>query len=191
MGEIVPAPQSATDPFRGAIFFLPVVQVVTDFFDELKSRSQGYASMDYHPVGYRLNDLVRLDIRINQEQIDPLAVIVHRDAAYRVGKGLANRLKSTVPRQQFRIPIQATIGSRVVASESIPGAPPAMNMLCCLSAFFVGINAIAPANHPSGVIPSMYDLGLMICCHALPCTFPIAQLIHMSRWRSGGPGHIP
>lgn len=94
---------------------------MTDFFDELKSRSQGYASMDFQPIGYRTSDLVRLDIRINQEQIDPLALIVHRDAAYRVGRSLAARLKATIPRQQFKIPIQAAIGSRIVASESIPG----------------------------------------------------------------------
>ena len=109
-------------------------QVVTDFFDELKSRTQGYASMDFHQIGYRKNDLVRMDIRINQEQIDPLATIVHREAAYRVGKALAARLKTTIPRQQFKIPIQATIGSRVVASETIPGESDCCRCCACHAA---------------------------------------------------------
>ena len=98
------------------------VQVVTDFFDELKSRSQGYASMEYHVTGYRQNHLVRLDIRINNEPAEPLATIVHRDSAYRVGRALTKRLRELIPRQQFRIPIQAAIGSKVIAAESLSGA---------------------------------------------------------------------
>ena len=99
------------------------VQVVTDFFDELKSRSQGYASMEYHVTGYRQNHLVRLDIRINNEPAEPLATIVHRDSAYRVGRALTKRLRELIPRQQFRIPIQAAIGSKVIAAESLSGVP--------------------------------------------------------------------
>ena len=103
---------------------LDILQVVTDFFDELKSRSQGYASMEYHITGYRKNDLVRLDIKINGELAEPLANIVHRSNAYHVGRALTKRLKELIPRQQFKVPIQAAIGAKVVASESIAGLAP-------------------------------------------------------------------
>lgn len=98
-----------------------VMQVVTDFFDDLKSRSQGYASMEYSQIGYRPNRLVRLDIRINNEVCEPLANIVHRDNAYTVGRSLVKRLKELIPRQQFKFSIQAAIGGKIVASEGVQG----------------------------------------------------------------------
>jgi GTP-binding protein LepA len=99
---------------------MPLAEVVTDFFDQMKSRTKGYASMEYQLMGYRTDDLVRMDILINGDRVDPLANIVHRDKAYYVGKALVEKLKELIPRHQFKIPLQATIGSRVIASESIP-----------------------------------------------------------------------
>ena len=98
---------------------IPLGEVVTDFFDELKSRSKGYASMEYSFAEYRKNDLIRLDVMINGEPAEPLACICHRDKSYNMGRGLVDALKELIPRQMFRIPIQAAIGTKVIASTSI------------------------------------------------------------------------
>merc|ERR1712032_1224495 len=98
---------------------IPMAEVVTDFFDELKSRSKGYASMEYTFMEYRKNDLVRLDVRINGDLVEPLATICHRDKSYYIGRALCRKLKEVIPRQMFKIPIQAVIGVKPIASTNI------------------------------------------------------------------------
>jgi len=98
---------------------MPLAEMITDFFDQMKSKSKGYASMEYSLCGYRENDLVRLDILINGEPALPLAAIVHRDASQTTGKALTRKLKELIPRQQFKVPIQAAIGQKIVASSQI------------------------------------------------------------------------
>jgi GTP-binding protein LepA len=107
-------------PTRSTIVYeLPLAEVITDFFDQLKSRTKGYASMEYSITDYRESDLVRLDVKINYEDAPPLACIVHRDNAQTVGRRLVASLKRLIPRQMFKVPIQACIGVKVIASESI------------------------------------------------------------------------
>jgi len=101
------------------IYELPLAEVITDFFDQLKSRTKGYASMEYSVIDYRESDLVRMDIKINYENASPLATIVHRDMAQNVGRKLVEKLKELIPRQMFKVPIQACIGVKVIASASI------------------------------------------------------------------------
>ena len=117
-GEYIDMKYITTDRVT-LVYEIPLAEVVTDFFDQMKSRTKGYASMEYHLIGYRVNELVRLDVLINSEKADPLTTIVHRDKAYNVGRGLVEKLKELIPRQQFKIPLQASIGSRIIASESI------------------------------------------------------------------------
>ena len=100
-------------------FEMPLAEIVFDFYDRLKSVSRGYASFDYHPVGYRESDLIKMDILLNAEQIDALSALVHRSNAYNLGKKLCTKLKELIPRQQFEIPIQAAIGAKIIARETI------------------------------------------------------------------------
>jgi len=98
---------------------MPLAEVLFDFYDKLKSATRGYASMDYELIGYRANTLVRLDMMINGDPVDALSAIVHRDRAHQLGKQLAIKLKEIVPRQQYEVAIQAAIGARIVARETI------------------------------------------------------------------------
>jgi GTP-binding protein LepA len=108
------------DPTRVVLHFeMPLAELIVDYFDQLKSRSQGYASMDYEELGYREANLAKVDILVNGEPVDALSLIVHPDRARSTGRALAERLKQLIPRQMFEIPIQAAIGSNVIARESV------------------------------------------------------------------------
>jgi GTP-binding protein LepA len=101
------------------IYSIPLAEVVTDFFDQLKSRTQGYASLDYEPAEYAVADLVKVDILLNGESVDAFSTIVHRDKAYDYGRRMAEKLRELIPRQLFDVPIQAAIGGRIIARETV------------------------------------------------------------------------
>jgi len=100
-------------------FEMPLAEIVFDFYDRLKTVSRGYASFDYHPIGYRQSDLIKLDLLLNSEQVDALSALVHRSNAYDLGKRICLKLKDLIPRQQFEIPIQAAIGAKIISRETI------------------------------------------------------------------------
>ncbi|MAT60867.1 MAG: elongation factor 4 [Micrococcales bacterium] len=100
-------------------YTLPLAEIVYDFFDALKSRTKGYASLDYEPDGEQASDLVKVDILLHGEPVDAFSAILHRDSAYAYGVAMASRLRELIPRQQYEVPIQAAIGSRIIARETI------------------------------------------------------------------------
>ena len=100
-------------------FDLPLAELILDFFDQLKSRTKGYASLDYEACGYRASDLVRLDILLAGDEVDALSLIVHRDKAYELARGMCDRLKQIIPQQLFEVPIQGVIGNRVIARSTV------------------------------------------------------------------------
>jgi GTP-binding protein LepA len=101
------------------LFEMPLGEIVFDFYDRLKSISKGYASFDYHRIGMRTSDLVKLDILLNSEQVDALSALIHRSNAHEFGKKICEKLKELIPRQQFEIPIQAAIGAKIISRETI------------------------------------------------------------------------
>ena len=108
------------DPLRVLMRFeLPLGELIVDYYDQLKSRTAGYASMDYEEIGYRAANLVKLDVMVNGEPVDALSLITHRDKAQSIGRQLTEKLKELIPRQMFEVPIQAAIGSNVVARETV------------------------------------------------------------------------
>ena len=100
-------------------YSLPLNEIIYDFFDQLKSRTKGYASLDYDVSGYVKSDLVKMDMLLNGDVCDALSIIVHKDKAYERGRQIAERLKDVIPRQMFEIPIQAAVGGKIIARETV------------------------------------------------------------------------
>lgn len=100
-------------------YHMPLSELILDYFDQLKSRTRGYASLDYEFLGYRKSDLVKLDILLAGEQVDALSFIVHRDKAYDRGRALCEKLKGIIPQQLFEVPIQAAVGGRILARQTV------------------------------------------------------------------------
>jgi GTP-binding protein LepA len=101
------------------VYVLPLAEIVIDFFDQLKSRTKGYASLDYEPIGYRPSNLSKVDVLLNNVAVDAFSTIVHRDRAYEYGKRMTEKLRELIPRQLFDVPIQAAVGGRIIARETV------------------------------------------------------------------------
>jgi GTP-binding protein LepA len=101
------------------VYLLPLGEIVLDFFDQLKSRSRGYGSLDYEPAGYRASNLVKVDVLLNNQPVDAFSAVVHRDKAYDYGRKMTQKLRELIPRQLFDVPIQAAVGGRIVARETV------------------------------------------------------------------------
>ncbi len=100
-------------------YHIPLIEILTDFYNDLKARTRGYASLDYHMEGYRAADMVRLDVLVNKDAVDALSMIVHRDQVYTKGMKLVSKLKDVIPRQQFDVPIQAAVGNKIVSRANV------------------------------------------------------------------------
>ena len=108
-----------TDKSTEVLFDIPLAELILDFFDQLKSRTKGYASLDYEMGEYKASDLVKLDILLAGEVVDALSFIVHREKAYEMGRALCDRLKEIIPRQQFEVPIQGAIGNKIISRSTV------------------------------------------------------------------------
>jgi GTP-binding protein LepA len=101
------------------VYTMPLGEIVLDFFDQMKSRTRGYASLDYEPIGYRRSELSKVDVLLNNVNVDAFSAIVHKDKAYEYGKRMTTKLRELIPRQLFDVPIQAAIGGRIIARETV------------------------------------------------------------------------